>query len=166
MIEIQIEGLDEVKAGLSDFGSNAKKMLSATIRIVANNYRKYVVNNYLSGQYLNRRSGLTVESLIAYRNKKLGDAAYTIGNRLQNRGNAYVPLANIFECDEDIVITAKNKKAIRFIGQDMEIVFRRFATVKPKHFMTDSSNRYDFDNDLEKSADIVIDRQIKKSFKE
>lgn len=164
-ITINVEhNIEELKTDLNAFGSSARPMLLRILRSVANEYRKFVVNNYLDGQYLNKRSGLTAESVIAYKNSRLGDAVYTIGNKMQNRGAFYVKLANIYEHDGDIKIAAKNKKVIRFTGQDGEWVYAKFAILKPRPFMTDSSNTFPFEGKIESTAGTVITKQLKKNF--
>jgi len=165
MIDIQVENLDEIKEGLKTFGDNAPKMLLTIVRLVANNYKKDILKNYLSGQYLTPRTGVLRSELLAFRNKKIGEAAYTIGNRVRNSQGTFVHLANIYESDSDIFIVAKNKKAIRFIGKDGEVVFRRFSMLKPRPFMTDSANTFPFDSNIDSVANTVIYKQVNKDIK-
>jgi len=65
-----------------------------------------------------------------------------------------------------MTIRPDKAKVIKFTGQDGELVFRKYATLKPRPFMTDSSNSFDFTGNIMNVADKMIDRQIAKDLKD
>jgi hypothetical protein len=158
-INVQVEGIDDVKQTLEQFGKDAQKILNKIIRKTANDYKKYVVRNYLSGQYLKRETGKTIESMITYRTK--GEkSSYTIGSRIQMRNNV-VGLANIYEHQGGIDIAPKKARVLCFPTAE-GVAFTMRVHLESRPFMTDSSNNFDFEGKFEGYANQIIDDERQK----
>jgi len=166
-INVVIEGMDDMKTRLSEFGKSSSRILNKILRRVSVAYRKYVVSDYLSGQYLGVRTGKTKQSMITYKTKGEKNS-YTIGSRVQMRGGetgystSIVGLASIYEHVGGVDIKPRAAKVLAWVGPDGQMIYRPSVHLNPKPFMTDSSNRYDFEGVFQSSADQTIDEEVAK----
>jgi hypothetical protein len=167
-INVELENLDGVKGQLAAFGNSQTRILKKIVRRLATDYKKTVVRDYLSGQYLGVRTGKTKESMIAYKTKGQ-KAGYTIASRIQQRGEGatggfttFAGLANIYERPGGVDIRPKNAKVLRFIDQSGQEVFRPFVHLAARPFMTDSSQHYDFSGKFQEFADKTMFEEIQK----
>jgi hypothetical protein len=160
MIRVTIDNLNEARYSLQSFGKAADRMLNRVLIDVAREYKKFVIRNFLSGQYLGQKTGKTKDSMIAYRGRGEKNTVY-VGSRLQNRGVQFVNLAHIYEHNGGADPRPTKAKVLHFIGDDGKDVFIKHAHLPQKAFIGDSSRQFPFNSQLESSADKIIEKEIK-----
>jgi hypothetical protein len=161
MIKITVEGVDEAKQALTEFGKSANSMLNRILLTVAKAYKKSVISNYLSGQYLKSETGKTIKSMMAYRGKGEKNTYY-VGSKIQNMKSAFVGLANIYEHEGGVDIYPKNEKILRFLTEDGQWRSSYHIHLPQHSFMTDSSNAFDFEGNFNTATETIIAKEIKK----
>ena len=170
-INIQIDGIEEMRQTLTQFGADGDKILNKILSSTATKYKTYIKNSFLSGQYLNTRTGATKASMAAFKSRREKNT-YLVGQILdrtitQNGEKVQLSvagLANIYEHAGGADIRPAHSKVIRFIGRDGEVVYAHSAHLPEKAFMTDSSERFDWDQNFEKSSETVLIKEIAKRF--
>jgi hypothetical protein len=167
MIQIQIEGIDELRQNLDKFGKDQTRILNRIVLKVAQKFRSFIKSNFLSGQYLNVRTGDLKKSMIAYKVK--GEkAAYYVSSKVVNTLNGIgesvniAGLANIYDHAGGVDIAPKDKKVLRFIGNDGTTVFSARAHLESKPFMLDASNRFSFDAEFNTATNTIFSKEFQK----
>lgn len=172
MIALQIVASGNLEENFAKFTDNAPKLVDKTIRIVAYRYRKHVLTNYISGQYLDSKTGLLKKSIIVGK-KKRAKFVYLVGTRgVKDKSSgtynaSSVKLANIFEHDGGYTISPKNKKAVAFKGADGNWVFvRGEIRVASRPFMTDAARAFPWQEKFAQTTEEVIVKELKRLEKE
>ncbi len=176
-VHVTVEGIDELRKNLGEFGKDQTRILNRIVLKVAGLYRNFIKSNYLSGQYLASRTGRLKDSMIAY--KVRGEkAAYWVSSRAVQSSNGIAGLANIYGHAGGANIVPKNAKVLAIPASNDayvansgfgkayhgEWIFIARAHLEAKPFMQDSSSAFGFDSALSSAADMVMAKEIAKRF--
>jgi hypothetical protein len=162
MMEMEVHFKGNLEESLARFGDHVPKLADKVVRIVAYRYRKALKSEYLSGQYLEKRSGTLQKSLIVGR-KRGEKLVYLVGSkRVHGKGVATAKLSNIYEHAGGYTIEPKDKKALVFQAADGSYVFTKRVQGKEKPFMTDSTRSFPWIATFEQATEEVIIKEMKK----
>jgi hypothetical protein len=152
---------------MEKFGQAAPKLVNRVFRIVAYRYRKDLKRNYLSGQYLGKRSGQLQKSLTVW--KKRGKTiVYRIGSTgIMNKASgkfdvSNIKLANIYEHAGGYTIRPKDAKALCFAAPDGSLVFTKLIRGQERPFMSDSAKGFNWDDAFRRTEEEIIGRETKR----
>lgn len=167
MIAIKVVVSGTLEEDMEKFGKAAPKLVNRVFRIVAYRYRKDLKKNYLSGQYLGKRSGQLQKSLMVW--KKRGRLlVYRIGSTgVMNKTSgkfdvSNIKLANIYEHAGGYTIRPKGAKALCFTASDGSLVFTRRVHGQAHPFMSDSAGSFNWDEAFHRTELEIIGRETKR----
>jgi hypothetical protein len=194
MIEIKFTVEDENEAKLREFEEISPGILDAALRATARDFRNYVRRNYLRGQVFGSRSGKMQEDMHYGKSRRATHAFEVSGgprilNIYSHSGGANIrPIhATIIKRQSYDRVNSKGKTVtgwkrkrrvttertgfIRFpnvTGNPSfgEYVFLRSAHLPERHVMEPAAQSFPFDSAFKAAADKLIDKAIKKRFKE
>lgn len=171
MIAVQVVVSGNLEADMAKFGDTAPKLVDRVIRIVAYRYRKDIRKNYLSGQYLGKRSGNLQKSLVVGR-KRGTKFVYLVGSKgVKDKKTGIVnvssvKLANIYEHAGGYTIEPVNKKALCFTAADGSLVFTKHVHGQARPFMSASAKNFNWEEAFEKTENEVMGKELKKLAKQ
>jgi hypothetical protein len=171
MVTIQVVVSGTLEEDMAKFGDTAPKLVDRVIRIVAYRFRKDLRKNYLSGQYLDKRSGDLQRSMVVGR-KRGAKFVYLVGSKgIKDKKTGMVSvssvkLANIYEHAGGYTIEPVNKKVLCFTAADGSLVFTRRVHGQAKPFMSDSAKRFDWNTAFQKTEAEVIGKELRKLAKQ
>lgn len=152
MLELSVDIQDQVSARLRDFGKRAKAMQVGIARTLGNAFRKYIRQNYLSGQMLRRRTG-RLRSHTKVLRPKGTDVIRIV---------PYMKLANIYHHPGGAVVEPKNASILRWEDRQGEVHFSRSSHIPERPFMTDAFRTFNWSAETDKAADKIIEKEIQK----
>jgi hypothetical protein len=171
MIAIQVVVSGNLEEDMAKFGDHAPKLVDRVIRIVAYRFRKDLRKNYLSGQYLDKRSGDLQKSMVVGRRRGV-KFVYLVGSKgIKDKKTgtvnvSSVKLANIYEHAGGYTIEPKNRKALVFTAADGSLVFTKRVHGREKPFMTASAKNFNWTTAFQKTEEEVIGKELKKLAKQ
>ena len=152
MIHFEIDVQDEFSDRLEEFGKAAPRMALRICRTIGQSFRAFTKKNYMRGQIIGKRSGELYKSVKIVTDRKTRDAVVV---------KPWARLANIYHNPAGATIVPKTGKMLRFVIGG-EVKFAPQVHLEPRPWMPAAYDAFDWSGEIQKAADKVIDREIKK----
>jgi hypothetical protein len=172
MIGLTVIVNGNLEENFAKFSDHAPRLVDKTLRIVAYRYRKHLLTDYLSGGMLREQTGTLKRSVVV--GKKRGfKFVYLVGSKgVKNKADGTynanaIKLANIYEHSGGYTVRPKNKKALRFMGDNGEFVFvRGEVRGRERPFMSASRRSFPWTAKFAQTEEEVMGKEIKRLAKE
>lgn len=152
MIHINLDVQDMFSERLEEFGRRAPAIALRICRTIGMSFRAFQKKNYLRGQVIGKRTGQLYKSIKITNDRRSKNAVIV-------RPSAR--LANIYHKPGGATIVPKNASILKFeVGG--ETVFARKVHLAPRPWVSQSEAAFQWDTEIQKAADKVIDREIAK----
>ena len=172
MIGLEVIASGNLEADFAKFSDHAPKLVDKVLRIVAYRYRKHLLTDYLSGGMIGSRSGTLKKSVVVGR-KRGAKFVYLVGSKgVKNKADGTynanaIKLANIYEHSGGYTVRPKNKKALRFMGDNGEFVFIRGEVHgRERPFMSASVRSFPWTAKFAQTEEEVMGKELKRLAKE
>lgn len=153
MIQFEIDVQDRFSRELEQFGRRAPTIALRIARTIAQAFRAFTKKNYMRGQVIGRRTGELLKSVKIVTDKRTRDAVIV---------KPWAMLANIYHNPAGATIVPKTGTMLKFTNKQGEEVFVKKVYLAPRPWVPRAYAGFQWDTEVKKAADKVIDREIAK----
>lgn len=152
MIHIEYEVEDMFSPRLEQFGKRAPAIALRICRTTAMAFRAFTKKTYLLGQVLGKRTGTLYKGIKIVTDRRRRDAVIV---------RPWAKLANIYHHPAGVNIASQTGKLLKFEVEGRTVFMKR-VHLRPRPWVPRAVREFGWDQEIQKAADKVIEREIKK----
>ena len=152
MIQMTVEVQDMFSRQLDEFGRRAPAIALRICRTIGMSFRAFMKKNYLRGQIIGKRTGTLYKQITIFKDRRSGNAVIV---------RPWAKLANIYHHPGGADILPTKGKFLKF-DVDGKTVFAKHVHLRERPWVPRAFSDFQWDPEIQKAADKVIDREIKK----